>query len=346
MALDTPADLSELTRSARLAAVGDPARRTIVTAGDRYAIMPRDEASAAPELELFHFVMSVCSQKCRTALIHAGLSFAGSELVIMPPLNENYVPEYVRLRMTSPLAKSTRLVGSYSGASDVAHEGFDPLVVPTLVDFSTGEIVTDSREICLHADHRGGGTLVPSDLADAVQEQVALVDSLPHPALLYGTNPDGDRRPGMIQEGTRNLHLRKIEQVRRRMAELPEGSPLTLAYEHKILKEEAGRAFVSDPAKMRSVIGKTHALVMGLDRRLADSGNDWAAGDRFTLADIYWAVSLFRLLFLGYDWMWEKSPAVTAYSHRVFAVPSVRRGVIDWPGHPPSDRIAPYQARG
>jgi 2,5-dichlorohydroquinone reductive dechlorinase len=260
----------------------------------------------------------------------------------MPPVNENYVEDYVALRMASEAAATNPLVGGYSGATNVSQEGFDPLVVPTLVDHEEGLIITDSRDVALHADKLSGGRLIPDAIRDKVLAQVDIVDSLPHAGLFYGANPDGDHRPPPIQAGMLDAHLKKIEQIERRKAELPPDSPLHDAYAHKIIKEKAGRAFISDPANMRSIIDTTHSAVRGLAETLEANGSEWVAGDEFTLADIFWGVSLFRLLYLGYGWMWEDSEAVKAYAERCFTRPSLRAGAILWPGHPPGDTIAAY----
>lgn len=337
---DPKPNTEELARAARLGAVGDAARRTVVGPDHQKPDRPRDEGAAAPRLELFHFVMSVCSQKSRVALLEAGQTFASNELVIMPPLSENYHPDYVALRMASPLAETAEMVSSYSGATGTGGEGFDPLVVPTLVDHEAGAVIADSRLIALHADALSGGRLVPEGARDLVMQQVDRVDALPMAGLFYGPNPDGDHRPPPIQAGMKDAHARKIEQVRARLDALDAQSPLRAAYERKLLKEEAGRRFVHDPTSMHKIVEATAASVADLDAALDVSDGDWIAGEDATLADLFWGVSLFRLLYLGYGWMWQDRPAVAAFADAAFARPSVRAGAIDWPGHPPGDTIA------
>jgi 2,5-dichlorohydroquinone reductive dechlorinase len=340
----------ELAKAARLSAIGDAARRTIVSPKNPKPDNPRPDNPRpnnpsdrdGPRLELFHFVMSVCSQKSRAALFEAGVEFASNELIIMPPVNENYNAAYVELRMASQQAQSTPLVGSYSGATDVAHEGFDPLVVPTLVDHESAQIVADSREIAFYANKLSKDRLIPQDLKQLVEQEVGIVDSLPHAGLFYGANPDGDTRPMPIQQGMKDAHIRKIEQVEKHMAALPEGSPLKNAYAHKIMKEQAGRAFISNPENMRGIILSAKAKVEALEDRLADKGTQWVAGDRFTLADIFWGVSLFRLLYLGYDWIWTDLPNVTDFAERAYKRKSIIDGAICWPGHPPGENIARF----
>ncbi|MBW4706325.1 glutathione S-transferase family protein [Roseobacter sp. YSTF-M11] len=335
-------DTHDLAKKARLAAVGDPGRRTVVSADHPRPDTPRDENAADPRLELFHFVMSICSQKSRAALFEAGLEYGSNEVVIMPPVNENYIEQYVALRMASQAAAEQPLVGGYTGATGVHGEGFDPMVVPTLVDHETGQVITDSRDIALYANTLSGDRLVPETIHDAVMKQVDIVDGLPHAGLFYGANPDGDHRPPPIQAGMNGAHLKKIEQVERRKAELPVDSPLHAAYAHKLKKERAGKAFIADPDNMRALIEQTKTAINALEVDLTATRTSWVTGDTFTLADTFWGVSLFRLLYLGYDWIWAELPGVSAYADRCFARPSILAGAISWPGHPPGAAIERY----
>ena len=66
-------------------------------------------------------------------------------------------------------------------------------------------------------------------------------------------------------------------------------------------------------------------------------------GDRFTMADLFWACSLYRIPWLGMGYIFESedspqySPELSAYNKRLMARPSFRSAVLDWPMHPPSD---------
>jgi 2,5-dichlorohydroquinone reductive dechlorinase len=304
---------------------------------------PRSDGTPAPRLELFHFAMSICSQKVRAALFQIDYPFASSELIIMPPFSENYTMEYVELRMASAIARSRSFVKGYSGSSSVEGEGFDPLAVPTLVDHSNGEVVADSRLIVAYLDRLSEGRLVPLHWQNRAWREVAIVDTIPHAGLFYGANPDGDRRPDEIRTGMAGAHNRKIDLVRRRLDGLPPHSVLRDAYEHKIMKEEAGRVFVAAPANMRGIIATTRNAIVQLDERLTENKGEWILPDGFTLPDIFWGVTLFRLLYLGYDWMWNDCPRVSEYAERIFAAPAMRHGVINWPGHPPGERIERFR---
>ena len=94
---------------------------------------------------------------------------------------------------------------------------------------------------------------------------------------------------------------------------------------------------------MQGIVDRTASEIAALDERLVQRGGAWVAGDAFTLADIFWGVSLFRLLYLGYGWMWEGRPRVETFAEAAFERPSILAGAIRWPGHPPGDTIARWQ---
>src|SRR3546814_3614302 len=127
------------------------------------------------------------------------------------------------------------------------------------------------------------------------------------------------------------IHAHKIDAVRRNIP-LADGDPLLLeAYQHKIVKEEAAASFVINEPQMRTAISKAEQLVTDLDRDLGASTGPWLFGDRFTLADLFWAVSLYRFLWLGYSGFWKDGagkPRVEAYANRLFARPSVKDAII------------------
>ena len=86
-----------------------------------------------------------------------------------------------------------------------------------------------------------------------------------------------------------------------------------------------------------------------LEARLED-GRTWVCGGDYTLADVFWSVSLFRLAWLGMGFAWEGGhplqPAVRgrvqAYADRVFRRPRFREAVVAWPLTPTSPFVARY----
>ena len=112
-----------------------------------------DGGGSKPRFELYHASLSLCSFKVRTTLAEKGLAYSSHALSIMPAgkaIPQNYRPEYVRLRLKGQ--EKQKLVSGYTGASSVAEDGFDPCVVPTLVDHQEGRVVIDSKNICEFLD--------------------------------------------------------------------------------------------------------------------------------------------------------------------------------------------------
>jgi hypothetical protein len=138
--------LMKLVGSAR-AAIMDPARITIV--GD----------DANPRFELFHAASSLCSQKVRTVLFEKKLAYRSNDMIILSSMGadgvvpaEHYHPPYVRLRLIAGREMGRDLVTGYSGRTSVDTEGFDPCVVPLLVDYEAGRVIADSKRICCYLD--------------------------------------------------------------------------------------------------------------------------------------------------------------------------------------------------
>ena len=190
---------------------------------------------------------------------------------------------------------------------------------------------------------------MPPDLQDAIRKELEVVDTTPHVALLYGAHPDIDFRPERIRIGMPGVHDRKIAKTRT-ARDTVKGSPeLTAAYDAKIAKEEAGKAHVLSPKRMRGSVAEAVSIVADLDFRLAD-GREWICGDIFTLADVFWAVSLFRLKWIGAAFAWQgrhalnerERPSVAAYGTRLFDRPGFRAAAIDWPRMPQSEHVADH----
>ncbi len=300
-----------------------------------------------PRFELYHFALSLCSQKVRACLDEKAASYVAHDINLQMPLLGNYDPNYVRLRLMG--APDRPLVTSYSGRSSVATEGFDPAVVPTLADLQKQKVVVDSVAICKHIDRviRTRPPLVPDPLAGAVDAEIEIVDSMPQVALLYGGHPDGDFRPRRLRENMPGVHDRKIEKIREARSRVAGDPQLAAAFDAKIRKEEAARDFVATPRSMRRAVVETVAIVAALENRLEPEA-PWICGETFTLADLFWAVSLFRLEWLGASFCWKGDhplnathrPLVEAYAARLYALPSVQSAVIHWPGVPRSEFVS------
>ncbi|MEO1681077.1 MAG: glutathione S-transferase family protein [Pseudomonadota bacterium] len=291
-----------------------------------------------PKYDLYHFEFSICSHKVRAVLGEIKVPWLSLELE--PAAHENYKPDYVRLRLASHAAQAAEFATGWEGGSSVAQAGFDALVVPTLVDRDRGEVVADSLAICTYlARHETGAIdLIPEDLATEIAAEVDAVDQTPHVALLYGPNPDGDGRALIFRLTFKGEHVKKAAAVRREAAKVAgQDGRLDAAYAAKVAKEKAGSAFVAAPERMRAAIAETDSVIAAFSERLGLTNGPWALGVDYTLADVFWGVSLFRLEFLGYGWLYRgrsDRAALAAYADRAFARPSLASAVARWPSHP------------
>jgi len=301
-----------------------------------------------PRFELYHFYMSMCSYKLRAVLDEKDVSYMSHDIDIVPPNIQNYFPEYVRLRLSGADAIEQGFVASYTGRSSTETEGFDPCVVPTLVDHEAGRVLVNSKLMCEYLDKvLPNNQLIPGDLRDEIMHQIDIVDRTPHVAVFYGGNPEGDERPDFLREVMKTAHDVKIGKLRDAMASVSDDAALVDAYEHKISKEQAAKSFIRSDQDMHAVLREMKDILAKLEQDLAATGGEWLFGDRFTLADIFWGVSLFRMKWLGLGYIWAKGddvalPLVEAYSRRLFARPSIDRTTIHWPGLPPSEHVLEY----
>lgn len=324
-----------------LSILSPPALATVISQNSPLPVRLRSEVGSLPNYELFHYTVSLCSQKARSVLAETGCRYGSNDLIIMDSWY-HYRPEYIRLRLLSEAARSTRQVSGYSGVSSVEQEGLDPLVVPTFVDRDAGLVIADSKAICLYIArmNRNKINLLPEDIEDSVIEQMDRVDRTPHVALLYGADPDGDSRPAGHQKRFPGIHARKIAAIEKQLT-LAEGeSKLVEAYRNKIRKETAAADFVLDDAAMRKAIRLTEDLIADLGSTLTANGDGpWLLGARFTLADLFWGISLIRLEILGYARFWRNRKELShidEYFSRLVERQSLQTAVIGWADGPAS----------
>ena len=322
----------------------DPERNRVFQGGD----------SRNPRFELYHAGLSICSQKVRTVLAEKGAAYLSHEMVILNSKGiysegltpaENYRPGYVRLRMHGGKALNKNYADKHTGRSSVDSEGFDPCVVPTLVDHELSVVVVDSKRICEHLDRETGesGPLMPEDeaAARAVMEQVAVVDSTPHPAMLYGFHPDDDQRPDFIKHVMSDVYDLKVEALEALIEQNSADAGLVAAYRSKIAKELAGKKLAREDSVQYAVRAEMKDIIGNLDRQLAATAEPWVCGSEFTLADVVWGVSLYRLHWLGLAYLWNDLPRVREYTVQVYNRPSIREAVINYPSPmPPSPHTA------
>lgn len=322
----------------------DPARNFVV-----------GECSEPPRFELFHAGLSICSQKVRAVLAEKRAPYLSHEMVIVASKGlysdefrpaENYRPGYVRLRLFGGAALGKAFATAHTGVSSVETEGFDPCVVPLLVDHATRSVVVDSMRICEHLDREiaGPAKLFPDD-DPAVHEQARIVDRLPHPGILYGFHPDDDRRPEFIRQVMTDVHDLKCRSLEALIETHADDPALLAAYRAKALKEQAGKTLAFDAERQRAIRVTVQRLVEGLDRQLETSDGEWVCGEHFTFADIVWGISLYRMHWLGLAPLWDGLPRICSYERRVYERPSLREQVIDYPSPmPPSPHTADLDA--
>ncbi|MCZ6665900.1 MAG: glutathione S-transferase [Gammaproteobacteria bacterium] len=332
-------DFDSLVAAAN-ADLDDPERNRVMlgSAGDR------------PRFELYHAGLSICSQKVRAVLAEKNTPYLSHEMVILASGGiysddfkpaENYRPSFVRLRLAGGAHLTPNLAAAHTGRSSVETEGFDPCVVPVLADHETEKILVDSKVICEHIDQAlpTSDPLIPDQpaLAEQVERQVRIVDQTPHPGVLYGFHPDDDRRPDFIKVVMADVYDNKCHALSQLIEQNREDADLVRAYESKMAKEKAGKARARDAGTQHAVRAEFTALIEELDETLGASEGDWICGERYTLADLMWGISLYRMQWLGLGHLWDERPQVGAYASRAYKRPSVWDAVINWPSPmPPS----------
>ena len=303
--------------------------------------------------ELYHSGPSLCSHKVRTVMAEKKITYRSHDMNIMPDgkaIPENYRPSYVRMRLLGK--ESEKFATGYTGESSVSQQGLDPCVVPTLVDHQKECVIVDSGRICeyLESEVNTGTRLIPDGLQDAIKEQDAIVDRAPHVAILYGAHPDGDMRPSGLAGNIEGVQQRKIRALNAMLDQLDSNDPLVAAYQAKISKESGSERFVHDKDSMRGAYAAMAAHADDLEAPLATHSGDWVFGDDFTLADVMYTVSLYRLYWLGLgDNLTAESgrPRVAKYVERAFKRPSFVSAVVNWPfGYSPSPHVPEMDTPG
>lgn len=294
-------------------------------------------AGAVPRFELFSAASSICSQKVRAVLAHHGQAYRSHVIDLFG--GQTYLPAYVRLRLVGCDDLGAALASRHSGSTSVAFGGgCDAAVVPTLIDWETGQVVVDSKRICNHLDAAMADVskrLRPAQLAAHIDRQIDVIDNLPNYQMLRGLPPEGDRRPDPLRGKTGvAFALGKVERCDRYLAEFAGDEALVRAYTAKRAKEldAAARLFGQDA--MADAYEKARSACEALERQLDACTTDWLFGDRVSMADLFWGVELTRMKNLGADTFWKDGalPAVAAFAHRTRELHAIRQAVVDWPG--------------
>ena len=291
-----------------------------------------DDGNGDPRFESFHWGFSLCSQKVRLTLSEKGLPYRSNDMSFKE--FDNYQPGYVRLRMyAAKPEKLRRLAQKHTMRTSVETEGFDACVVPLLIDHEHQRAVVDSHAIVKYIDEQSGpAKLIPEneDLAREVEKQLEINDRIPHPGILYGFHKN-DPRPDFYIPLMDGIYDRKRAALEN-LIEGNESDPdLVRVYKAKITKEMAGKKLQKDPVYMAQIMDEFRALIRELDGQLAAQQDGFVCGPHFTLADAMWAISLYRIQWLGHGHLWADYPRVGDYAHRMYQRPAFRKTVIEWP---------------
>ena len=152
----------------------------------------------SPRFLAFTAPSSICSEKVRSTLAIKGIPYIHYSVDLFS--FENYQPAYVQMRALGWTGGD--LVGEHewTGSTSAAKFGFDPLVVPTLVDMKDKRVVVDSARIVKYIDDAlPNPSLYDDTYGDLIQKHISLVDDTPHAGLLYGGDPDKDFLPPVLK---------------------------------------------------------------------------------------------------------------------------------------------------
>lgn len=305
-------------------------RNTLNTEGE----LVGTDASAEPRFELFHAANSICSQKVRTVLAHHNIPYRSYILNIFA--GQTYLPAHIRLRLMGCAALGGSLVAEHTGSTSVANGGCDPAVVPTLIDWHTGQVLVDSKRICLYVDQLAADetTLRPMALQSAIDAELEVVDNMPNYQMLAGKPPGEDHRPESRRKSNGvGFAMSKVERCDHYLAEFANDAELVKGYSAKRSKELDAAQRLFTPEAMRAAYDKAEAGCSHLERKL-QSGTGWVVGDKITMADLYWGLELLRLKNMAVESFWAKGarPAVAAFVKKAESIPAIRSAVIEWPG--------------
>jgi glutathione S-transferase len=214
----------------------------------------------------------------------------------------------------------------------VKTEGFDACVVPLLVDHDKRRAIVDSAKIISYIEREVPPVpLIPEnpELAAAVDKQVAINDTIPHPGILYGFHKN-DPRPDFQIHIMQNIYDAKREALEFLIEQNKDDDELVRVYRAKITKEMAGKKLQKDPAYMAKILNEFRGLIANLDKDLEIHESPWICGQDYTMADCIWGISLYRIQWLGHAGLWDKYPGVQDYAHRLYKRPSFQKAYIKW----------------
>jgi tetrachloro-p-hydroquinone reductive dehalogenase len=270
--------------------------------------MPNQWAPAKG-IHLYHFPLSLDSQKVRQGLQELGVQWQSHPILL--PAQQQFSPGYVRLNSRC--------------------------VVPTLV--VDGRVTTDTINILNLLAARFGPANrcfeIAEEEAESVNHWVDRAAGLFIEALTYG-DVEGVKKPFPIGNatGSGRYHQDKVELLSGLIETYKNDPTLRSAYEKKRAVIEATKGAMVTPGQMPAIVSATKAELAALEAQLEAgpfNNGGWLASDAFSLADVQWSAVLYRLQWLGLQpLLWEDDSIISAYAKRLFAKASFQTGVVQW----------------
>jgi 2,5-dichlorohydroquinone reductive dechlorinase len=287
------------------------------------------ENDVIPKLHLYHAPNSICSQKVRAVLLATRQPFISHTLDIFK--GETYTPAYVRLRMEGCSASGLSLAKDHPGTTSATSTGCDACVVPTIVAADTGEIIVDSKRICIELDRRNSaapGNLMPEEFRELIEAELAIVDNLPKYQLLAVAIG----KPNTAAADN-SFAISKVRRCEALMAEHCDDKVLYSAYAAKRAKEQAASERLFDGAALEQARQLIKKALRELDTRLQKIPGPFIFGSSLTMADIFWGVELIRINDLGMSSWWSEShlASLSSYYMLISEHPAVAGAVTQWP---------------
>jgi len=297
-----------------------------------------------PRFDLFHFEWSICSWKTRCVMMEKGIPWR-SWLFDPPNAHGNYHPAYVRLRSLGHPGGA--LVGEvFTGSTSAESQGFDPLVVPTLIDRQKRKVVVDSKVICEYIEKEiPSPALMPTAHIELIKKHMALVDETPHMGMLYGLhlsemiqhNPDKlvVAFAGVIS----NSHAGQLKSIEAHLADSTLPTDLRPFYEAKKKKTGLAMSRIGKGATKemyQEMLTKVASILDELETDLKKTGGPFICGKDCTMADLVWHSSLLRFYELGFDILFSKDklPKVYEYAMLNLRRESFCKATYLWPYKP------------
>lgn len=287
-------------------------------------------STKAADIHLFSAPNSICSQKVRAVLFETGQSFVSHTLDIFK--GDTYDPDYVRLRLTGCSSAGLPLATDHPGSTSATMIGCDACVVPTVAYASLGDVIVDSKNICIDLDLRNSaapGALMPDEHAYAIESELHVVDNLPNYQLLAIAVGKPDKLAA-----NNSFAISKVRRCDALIAENADNIELREAYMAKRAKEQAAADRLFDPSAMERAQNQIRNALEELDKKLRRRSGPYLFGSTITMADLFWGVELIRIDDLGLSSCWSNGnlPSLSAYYRRISELPSVSAAVTNWAG--------------